>query len=280
MKKISKLMLLASLLLTGLWSCEKEENKVYFQGGTAPVLTASRSTTIPLTFATQGQEALTLRWTNPTYMFNTGISSQDVSYLIEIDTVGANFTNPQRQTVSVSKDLSRTFTQTELNDYLLNQLLLVPGMSHNIEMRVRASLANNAVPMYSNVVSFTTTPYAIPPKVEPPSTGKLFITGSATPAGWQCGCGEAELTSQMFTQMSPTMYVLPRIRLNGGGSYLLLPKYGDWGAKYGFVGSNNANNPEGDDFKFNGGDLIAPAATGDYRIEVDFQRGKFTVTKL
>ncbi|MEK7199408.1 MAG: hypothetical protein AAB212_05760, partial [Bacteroidota bacterium] len=69
------------------------------------------------------------------------------------------------------------------------------------------------------------------------------------------------------------------IALSGGNSYLFLPVNGDWGAKYGAIGANNSNNPDGDDFKPGGGDMLAPAVSGNYKISVDFQRGKFTVTK-
>ena len=149
------------------------------------------------------------------------------------------------------------------------------------EIRVTSTLSNNSVPLTSNVLKFTgVTPYVIPPKVAPPASGKLFITGSATPASWQCGCGEAELLSQKFTQVTSTFYVLPSIALTGGASYLLLPQYGSWSAKYGYNGSGNANNVNGDEFKDGGGDIKAPAATGNYKIEVDFQAGRFTVTKL
>jgi hypothetical protein len=63
------------------------------------------------------------------------------------------------------------------------------------------------------------------------------------------------------------------------GSYLLLPINGFWGAKYGGLGSNNTNNPDGDDFKPEGGDLRSPATPGTYKIVVDFQRGKFSLTR-
>lgn len=277
-KKLVSL-LLSSFLLAFLWSCEKKESKIFYEGGTAPVLTASRTGNIPLAFATKDQEAIKLNWTNPNYQFTTGISSQNVSYQVEIDTTGANFTNPGKKVLALTNDLSLSITQEQLNDYLLNQLQLKAGMSHNIEMRVKSSLASNAVPLYSNVMKFTVTPYAIPPKVTPPASGKLFITGAATPAGWMGG-GDAELASQKFNQVSPTMYVLPSIALKGGESYLLVPVYGNWDNKYGALGANNSNNPDGDDFKAGGGDLKAPAASGNYKIQVDFQRGKFTLTKL
>ena len=84
-----------------LSACKKEEAKVIFQGGTAPVLTASVTDSIPLSFVNASQTAITLSWTNPNYMFNTGISSYDVTYLLEIDTMGANFTNPSRASLSI-----------------------------------------------------------------------------------------------------------------------------------------------------------------------------------
>jgi hypothetical protein len=261
-------------------SCKKEENKVIYEGGTAPVLTASRTTTIPLSFANKDNEALSLSWTNPNYQFNTGLSSQSVNYVIEIDKQGANFKSTNKQSIAISNGLSRSFTQGEFNDFLLNQLSLDTSALASIELRVISYLATNAVVLSSNVYKYNVIPYPIPPKVTPPATGKLFITGSATPAGWQCACGEPELIPQKFTKVTETLYELPSIQLNGDQSYLLLPKYADWGAKYGFDGANNQNNVNGDNFKAEGGDIKAPPVTGLYKISVDFQKGKFTVTKL
>lgn len=278
MKKYFSFIIFALAVLMVLSGCEKEENKVYFEGGTAPVLTAS-ATTVPLAFTTQDQQALKLTWTNPAYQFTTGVSSQNVTYQIEIDTVGANFTNPKRVTIAVSNDLERTFTQGQFNDILLNQMELSSTKTHNLEMRVRASLGTDAVPLYSNAVTVSARPFTIPPKVTPPASGKLFITGGATPASWMGG-GDAELASQRFTQVSPTLYVLESIRLTGGESYLFVPEYGNWSKKYGYDGSNNANNVNGDAFKAEGGDMKAPAENGNYKIEVNFQTGRFRVTKL
>lgn len=276
MKKISKFLFLLALVTTMIWSCKKDENKIYFEGGTPPVLSSSVTGSIPLSFVNKDKEALKLIWTNPNYKFTTGLSSQDVSYQIEIDTTGANFTNPKRQTVSVSKEMSKAFTQNELNDFLLNQLQLIPGMPHNIEMRVKSTLSNNNGLLSSNVLKFTVTPFAIPPKVAPPTTGKLYLVGSASPGGWN---NPVPVPNQEFKILSSTLFELT-VTLTGGGSYLLLPLNGDWGVKYGALGGNNSNNVDGDDFRMGGGDLLAPAATGNYKITVDFQRGKFTVTKL
>lgn len=279
MKNIVKYFMSALLLLAVIASCKKDEKKDYYLGGTAPVLSSTATGSIPLSFANKDQRAIKLSWTNPDYQFTTGVSSHDVSYTIDIDTAGSNFTNPNRKTITVSGNLSQEFTQNDFNDYLLNQLQLNTTMSHNLEIRVTSSLDNNAASLHSNVLKLSAQPYAIPPKVTPPSSGKLYITGSATPGNWMGG-GDPELTSQKFNQISTTLYELPSIHLTSGGSYLFVPVYGDWNNKYGGVGANNTNNVNGDDFKPGGGDLLAPSTSGNYKIDVDFQRGKFTVTPL
>lgn len=274
MKKIFKICAVAFFFAVALVACKKDDVKNYFEGGTNPVLTANKTGNLPLTFVNKDAEAIKITWTNPNYKFTTGLSSQDVNYSIEIDTTGANFTNPKKQTVNVSKELTKSFTQGEFNDFLLNQLVLVPSIPHNVEIRVKASLANGAVPMLSNVLKFTITPYAIPPKVTP--SVDLFIVGNATPGGWN---NPVPVPAQKFTKLTSTTFELT-VALTGGNSYLFLPVNGDWTNKFGCIGGNNSNNVNGDDFKSGGGDMLAPAANGNYKIQVDFQRGKFSATKL
>ena len=273
------LTIISFLLLVFSWACKKEENKIFFEEGTPPVLSASKTGNIPLSFANKDLEAVKLSWTNPDYRFTTGPSSQGVIYQVEIDTTGADFTNPQRKILSISNDLSLTLSQHELNDYLLNQLQLTPAAPHDIEFRVRSTIGA-AIPLLSNVLKFTVTPFAIPPKVDPPASGELYIVGNATPGGDATGWNNpVPVPGQKFTQVSTTLYEIT-IALNADKSYLFLPVNGSWAVKYGGLGANNTNNVNGDDFKIQGGDLKAPAISGNYKIQVDFQRGKFTLTKL
>lgn len=117
-------------------------------------------------------------------------------------------------------------------------------------------------------------------KVTPPSSNELFITGSATPANWMSG-GQSPVLSQKFTRISNTEYELSSISLKGGGSYLLVPVYGNWSSKYGGIGyNNNANSPMGDMICSQGSDLIAPPTSGNYKISVNFHTGKITLTRL
>jgi starch-binding outer membrane protein SusE/F len=279
MKQIFQLLFASSLLVLAI-SCKKAETKDFFEGGTPPALSADRSGTIPLSFATQDQEAISLTWTNPDYMFTTGISSHDVVYLLEIDTTGSNFTNPNRKSISLSGDLSISMTQSQLNDYLLNQLVLAVNQPHNIEMRVTASISNT-VPLASNVLKFTgVTPYSIPPKVTPPASGTLYIVGSAVSYGWANPVTDA--VAQQFTQKSATDYQIT-IPIIGNGEYKFISVNGLWDSDKQW--SIATEQPSGDpstlsyDLSPNGANARAPLASGNYLIDVDFQRGKVTLTK-
>jgi hypothetical protein len=211
-------------------------------------------------------------------MFTTGVSSHDVSYQVEIDTTGSNFTYKDRKIISLNGDLSLDMTQNTFNDYLLNQLQLKPGMAHNIEIRVTSTLDNGSAALRSNVLKFTATPYAIPPKVEPPAAGTLWATGDAFASGWSNPLGAPYATSQKFTQVSPTLYELT-VNMPGGGGYKLIQEQGDWSKQYHML---TGGTWEGGDFEKRDADptFPGPPSAGTYKITVDFQRGKFSVVKL
>ena len=131
MKKYIQSLLFLCIILVFFASCEKDEARDIYNGGTAPVLTASAKDSIGLNFNTENEKAITINWTNPNYQFASGISSQNVSYTLEIDTVGANFNGTNKRTVSISQDLSITYTQKAFNIFIsdnsyLYSLLLYP----------------------------------------------------------------------------------------------------------------------------------------------------------
>ena len=278
MKQYLKLLASTLMVLLMLPGCEKEENKIYFEGGTTPVLSATKSA-VRLTPLTQDAEAITFNWTNPEYMFTTGVSSQDVTYLLEIDTLGSNFTGAFRYATSIARNISRTFTEKELNDILGNTMRLpTSGRQYTLEVRITSTIGAGAGTLVSNVTKFTATPFAPPPKVPLPESGKLFIVGNATNGGWT---NPVPTPSQEFTKLSGTKYQLD-VTLTPGGFYLFLPENGSWSTKYAWP-EGLARNAAGGPFEFRGGggqDFIAPDVSGNYRIVVDFQLGEFTVTKL
>ena len=288
-KYINKLLMILAGSTLFFASCTKEGVNVTYTSGQAPVLTASVSTTIPLTQASNNSTAVQFSWTNPDYVFSNGISSMNVTYNLQIDTLGANFTSPHMQTVQISPDLSTSFTVAAFNSLLAHGLLLTYGATHNIQVRVVAFIApytsgSAAIePLTSNVLSFKVTPFAPPPVVTPPSA--LYLVGGDPLIGAWSNNSPAP-ASQTFTQVSPTDFQLT-VQLSGGNpldasaddQYLLVPVAGSWSHKY--ACNSTANQP------FSGGtfglDLSSnfpgPTAPGTYLIDVNFQTGIITVTK-
>lgn len=267
-----------AIAIVALSGCEKDENKVYLEGGTAPVLGANM-TNVALAPGNESEPGIVFNWTNPDYMFTTGVSSHDVTYTLEMDTLGANFGSKNKYVTSIAKNLTTAYTKGELNNIMGNTMLVKTGRQYTFEVRISSSLGTaDAARLTSNVVKFTATPFTPPPKVELPTTGRLFIIGNGTPGGDATGWNNPVPASQEFTKVSNTVYEIT-IALNGGKSLLFLPLNGDWGDKYGWKGSNNNNNPDGDELARGGGDIKTPATSGTYKVRVDFQIGKFTITK-
>lgn len=272
MKNTIKTLLLSVCIAALLSSCTKNENQIYFEGGTAPVLTSSVSGSIPLFSLNKDKEAVKLEWTNPNYNFSTGVSSQDVSYTVQIDTAGAHFTNPLKQEFSVAKNLNFTLTVGALNTYL-NKMLSQTDVPHDVEVRVVSNLTS-AVPLQSNVIKFTgVVPYedfAVPP----PATQELYITGDATPSSWT----NEPPVSQKCTRVDKANYYII-MSFAPGKFYKFLSNQKQWQPQYG--GTSNS----GGDIGFNlgsGSDPAAiptPAGEGSYKVELNFKTGKYTVTK-
>ena len=276
MKNIIKI-ILTVFIITGLWSCKKDENRVILEGGTPPVLSSTISENVPLSFANQSKKALTLNWTNPDYKFNTGANSLDVNYNILIDSK-KDFNSSNVKTISVGTDLSRTFTQAAFNDILLNQLQMDTLAAAPVYIRVDAFFVGGAQLLSSNSLILNAKPYAIPPKIVPPESGDLYIVGDATPGGWPPFSNNPSI--QKFTKVSPTLFQIT-IAINGSKEYKFVEVPGQWDKQWSVQTEPDAGSAGtlSGDLYFNGGNGRAPQESGTYQIVVDFQRGKYTFTK-
>ncbi|MCE3281317.1 MAG: hypothetical protein K0Q66_54 [Chitinophagaceae bacterium] len=267
MKQFMKLCLLVIAVAAVLTACEKAESLALFGTGTAPVLSASSSSIAPVA-ADSNNVALTLSWTNPKH----ATDSANQKFTIEIDSSGKNFSNPY--TTVVTGSLSKSFIAKELNEMLLSK-----GYAFNVpvgmDVKVTSSYLNNNERLSSNVLKIMMTPYKIPPKVALPASNRLFIVGSATQGGWT---NPVPVPSQELTRIDETTWG-GIFQLNGGQFYLLLPVNGDWSNKYSVANNSIAGLSAGGDFGYNlAQDFPSPSTSGLYKIIVDFQTGKFTVT--
>jgi starch-binding outer membrane protein SusE/F len=283
MKQVLKYM--SILAITGMVACEKQENKIYLEGGTAPNLTSSTAA-VSLVPGQESRNAITLNWTNPDFKFTTGPSSQNVTYLLEMDTVGANFASKSKFATQITNDLMKAYTVGEFNALLGNTMLLPLGRFYSLEARIIATIKPDNVSnanlfagqLKSNVIRFTATPFAPPPKVPVPDAGTLWIVGNAVGSGWNNPLPSPFDVSQKFTKVSNTVYELTVPLIAGGGNgYKLIQAQGDWGSQYKFI----AGDALGGTFEKKDADpaFPAPATSGTYKLTFNFQTGNFTAVK-
>lgn len=281
MKNIFKYILFASTLATAFASCKKDEKRVVFEGGTAPVLTASNAGPFVLLQPDRDKPAVTFKWTNPNYQFNTGVSSQDVTYTLQIDTAGSNFTlNPNKQEVAIANDLSVAYTEKDLNTFL-TKMAFTAGVTYNIEARIKATLVNSSVPLYSNVLKMKVTPY-LDFAVEPPGTapdyndGNLWATGDCFPGpDWNNPLPSPLDVDLKFTKIDKLHYELIA-DFDKTGGYKLIQEQGNWNTQYHAL---VADTPLSGEFeKRNSDPQFASPGAGKYKIEVNFQTGKYKLT--
>jgi starch-binding outer membrane protein SusE/F len=280
MKNIFKL-LFGSLFITVVFlSCKKDENKIFLEESTPPVLTVSSTTAIVLSKANKDKDAIKLEWTNPNYKFTTGISSQNVTYTLQVDTTGKNFTSSNLQEKAIANDLSITLTEKDLNTFL-SKMELKAGIQYNMEFRVKAALTAGALSLYSNVQKIKITPY-LDFSVEPPGTaannyndGNLWVTGDAFASNWSNPLPNPYDVSQKFTRIDALHYELV-VPFNATGNYKLIQKQGDWSTQYHALAASALS---GELEKKDADPAFPSPGAGTYKIIVNFQTGKYTLTK-
>lgn len=267
MKNLNKFLFL--IVVTWVFSaCDKVDDLKVYQNGIASVLTASTATVAPLP-ADSNKTAFTLNWTYPNY----GVSdSSSVKYVIEIDSTGKNFTKSYSKVVT--GDMGASFTARELNE-----ILLAKGYAFNVpvgmDVRVVSSYLNNNERISSNTVKVMMTPYKIPPKVALPASGKLFIVGGATAGEWS---NPVPTPSQELARLSETTFG-GVFNLKAGQEFLILPENGDWAHKYAVADNSLPEIASGGTFGYDfAQNFKGPATAGLYKILLDFQSGKFTIT--
>ena len=266
MKNIIKLLSVATVLLA-FASCHKVADLPLYGAGTKPTLAASATIIAPIA-ADSNKVALILSWTDPLY----ATSSANVKYTIEIDSAGKNFSNPALKVVTGA--LNTSFTGKDLNTILLNRGYAI-NSTVSLDVRVTSSYANNNESLSSDLIRIKYTIYKVPPKVPLPTTSRLFLVGDATAGGWN---NPVPVPSQEFSRLDETTWA-GVFNLTGGKQYLMLPLNGDWGNKFSVANNSLAGLSAGGDFGFNLNDNFpGPATSGWYKIVVDFQQGKFTVT--
>jgi len=271
-------------VVLGFLSCKKEENKVIYEGGTAPVLSTSNTGTVVLIKDKRTENALTLSWTNPNYMFNTGISSQNVNYVLQIDTAGKNFVSSKLQEMSIPSDLGVKLTAQQLNTFL-SKMEFKSGVDQSIDIRVKSTMANKSAALTSNTLTVKVNPY-LDFAVEPPGTeannyndGNLWLLGDAVASGFSNPLPSPYDVSQKFTRVD-IMHYEANITFVGGGGYKLIQTQGVWGTQYHALDGSVGAALSGSFEKKDSNPTFPGPSAGTYKVQINFQTGKYTLTKL
>jgi hypothetical protein len=267
MKFLNKIGLLAVAIFFMVSACEKVPDLPLYSEGIEPVLSSSAATLAPLP-ADSNKTVLTLNWTSPEF----ATDSATFRHIVQIDSAGRNFSKATSTVLIGKRTLS--LTAKELNNIMLGYGFEF-NKPYNMDMRVISSHNNNNERRFSNTIKLTATPYKIPPKVSLPSTGKLYLVGDASQGGWS---NPVPVPTQELTKIDETTYG-GIFNLVGGKQYLVLPLNGNWDNKYSVASNTLPGLSAGGDFGFNLSDNFpGPAASGWYKLVLDFQTGKFTVT--
>lgn len=284
MKKIISRLFALSALAVILASCAKDENQVVYEGGTAPVLKANAAGPFTFLKVNKDLDAITFSWTNPNYMFNTGVSSQNVYYILQFDSTGKNFASGKTQEMSIPSDLAVTLKVKDFNSFL-SKMEFKAGVQQSVDVRVKATLINNTVPLYSNTLTFKVTPY-LDFAVEPPGTeagqyldGNLWAVGNALASGWSNPLPTPYDVTQKFTRVDVLHYEAT-IAFVGGGGYKLIQTQGVWGTQYHALDGSASAALSGSFEKKDSDPQFPGPDAGNYKVQVNFQTGKYTLTKL
>ncbi len=265
MKKIIKSILAVFAVALTIMSCDKAADVATFSNGAAVALNSSVATIAPAP-ADSNKTAVTFSWTSPKYAQDSAL----YKYVIQIDSAGRNFTKAYQKTVTGV--FNSALLAKELNTVALS-FGFAFNVAYNMDVRVISSYGNNNEQYKSNTVTIKYTPYKVPPKVALPASGKLFLVGDASQGGWS---NPVPVPTQEFAQLDETTFA-GIFNLNGGKQYLVLPVNGDWGHK--FSVSDGSVPATGGDFGYDlSTNFNGPAASGWYKIVLDFQTGKFSVT--
>ncbi len=269
MKKILNFLAVFAVLGVLIFSCQKKVGDLPFYSTGAPIELKASSATIAAAPQDSNSTVLTINWTDPKYPQK---NPNGIKYIIQIDSAGRQFS--KAHTITVNDTMQYAFTAKYLNSVMLDYGFQF-NKPYSVDFRIISSYENNNDQQYSNIVTIKMTPYKVPPKIQLPPTDQLYLVGDATIGGWN---NPVPVPTQVFSRIDETTYA-GIFNLKQGGEYLILPVNGDWSQKYAIPNKSLPGIDVGGTFGFGLNDnWKAPAASGWYKITLDFQTGKYTVT--
>ncbi len=196
-----------------LLSCEKEEDRIVAQPGTAATLTASQSSLV-LTEADKNKDAVTFTWQKSNFGYDAA-----VKYSLEFGKKGDDFAKVK--TVNFDNTMVKTYKVAELNA-IATEIGLPGFTATEMEVRVKAQISENYTPSYSNVISITTTPF-----LSEPEYPTVYLVGEATDNGWD----NTKASAMFRNETDPFVYTYTGYFK--AGPFKMLGYQGKWAPQWG-----------------------------------------------
>ncbi|HVS94054.1 MAG TPA: SusE domain-containing protein [Mucilaginibacter sp.] len=243
---LTRCTLIGGITLLMVASCKKDEVKVIANTGKGGTLQAS-STTIVLSKTNLADTAVTFNFSNANYGYKAAVTN-----VLQIDVPGDNFSNPKEYTLSAGS-LKQSFTVPDFNTLLL-ALNLPTGTASQVQARIKSQISPNVAPVYSNVLSFTATPFAL--------IAYLWVPGT-----YQGVKQWDPPTADSLVSPTGNGVYTGYVHFDAGGNFKITSNP-DW---------NHTNYGDGGTGKISssGGNLTAPGA-GLYLVTVDVNAGTIT----
>jgi len=261
------------MLLAG--SCtEKEFLSVATIPAEGDFLVTPSATAIELTKAGAGTHtALAFSWDTIVY----GVSTP-TTFTLQMDSLNGDFSTPIEDVIATST-FQISFTDSVMN-YRALKLNLKPFVPGQIKVRLKANMAYGNMPAYTTVVPITVTPYDDGLMYQMPAA--LYIQGDAVASNGGYPIPEA----QKMVQIDNHRFAL-LVSLTGGKTFHFNesdasssdPVYKAASSSEPLAGGNFIPSGSQTDPPNGGSSISAPAATGIYKVIIDFKTGTYSVTK-
>jgi hypothetical protein len=258
MKNIFK-SILTLTLFAGLVSCEDEQDLLILTPPTSfNIITPLTGDLVVLNETTPNNPGLVITWTDAEFG-----QQAVISYSVELDKPGAEFSNPIL--LGTTSNSSLTVSSADLNIRALTAGA-TPFVASTVEIRVVATTGtNSAQTTKSNTISYIVTAYGC--------LGQFGVGAGIPAAGWGWSsplnmiCDDNVLTAKTNLINDTFRFFTTEGDWNSGRNY---PYYANLGYKFPsvLVNANDGDN----NFRFNG-------TPGSYRIKIDENQKFITVAR-
>lgn len=251
MKKIN-IFLFSLLSLIVISSCSDTEDPKIGTSFTSPVLEQIIPQNLVFTEETNLTDGIGYwTWQKSDYGIPTG-----VTYTVEADTAGGDFTSPI--TLVNSETNYVAITAGMLNNAASN--FVTESKVVTLDIRLKSDISAQVAPIYSNIESVTFTGFVATKDV-------LYIIGDGL-AGWDNSAGSIGNNLQVFfsndSKPSSKQYTYTGY-FNGGGGLKFIVTAGNWGTAYAHDGTGKiAQKDPGDN-------IPTPTVSGYYTLNVDLK---------